>query len=200
MKVIKNNLMFYLVIALVVVLLLLGVAVGMKTVFSTQEKTTKFGLANVGELVTQTCYTTVVEDSKVDVELFEGFKIPFSESRQIFSYDFEVDASLNFDRIKIKNINDKDKKIIFELPHSKVYKTTINMNSLKVYLDSDGFFSRIDLDSHNEALKKMEKTAKDDCVANKLLDSADKNAEQIISSLVKGNANYKDYTVEFEYK
>ena len=168
--------------------------------FTTQEKTTKFGLEDVGELVTQTCYTTVIEDSKVNRDFFKLFDIPFTTSRQIFSYDFEIDAAVNFDDIKIKSINPNTKNIELELSHAKVYKTTLKPNSIKVYLDSESLFSRIDLEKHNEAITKMEQQAKDDCVNNKLLDSADDNAKRMITSMVKGNSNYKDYTIKYNYK
>ena len=177
---------------------MLGVKLSYK--FNTQEKTTKLGLSDVGELVTQTCYTTVIEDSKVNREFFKLFDIPFTESRQIFSYDFEVDASVNFDEIKIKKINDEKKYIDVVLPHSKVYKVTLKPKSLKVYLDSESLFSRIDLDKHNTAVKKMQDQAQADCIANKLLSSADNNAQRLISSMINGNSNYKEYKINYLYK
>ena len=165
--------------------------------FSNKEKTTKFGLENVGELVTQTCYTTVLEDSKVNKDFFNLFEIPFSESRQIFSYDFGVDASIDFQEIKY-TFEENKKEIKIKLPEAKVYKTTLNPNSFKVYLDVSSFFSRIDLETHNEAIKKMSEQAVDDCLANNLLDSAKSNAKNLIIGLIKGNKNYNNYNVIFE--
>ncbi len=187
---------------IIIILIICVITLGIKLSesYKTQEKTTKLGLADVGELVTQTCYTTVLEDSKVNREFFKLFDIPFTESRQIFSYDFEVDASINFDEIDIKKIDDENKIINIKMPHAKVYKTTLNPASFKVYLDSESLFSRIDLEKHNNAVKKMQEQAEKDCVANKLLESADNNAQKLLSGIVKGNTNYKDYTVSFEYK
>ena len=118
--------LFFYVIATAILVLVFFLGIKFSTVFKTQEKTTKLGLENVGELVTQTCYTTVLEDSKVNREFFSLFEIPFTESRQIFSYDFEVDASINFDEIDIKKIDDEKKTIDIVMPHAKVYKTTLN--------------------------------------------------------------------------
>ena len=185
---------------IIIFLVLCYFGIKSSTNFTTQEKTTKLGLEDVGELVTQTCYTTVIEDSKVNRDFFKLFDIPFTESRQIFSYDFEIDAAVNFDKIKIKKTNNNKKIIELELPHAKVYKTTLKPDSLKVYLDSESLFSRIDLENHNKALTKMEDQAKNDCIANKMLDSADANAQRLINSMVKGNNNYKEYTIEYKYK
>ena len=186
-----------------VVLILFGLyyfGIRNSTTFTTQEKTAKLGLEDVGELVTQTCYTTVIEDSKVNREFFKLFNIPFTESRQIFSYDFEVDASLDFADIKIKKINDDKKTIELELPHAKVYKVTLNPDSFKVYLDSESLFSRIDLEKHNKALDKMEEQAQKDCQKNKLIESAEKNAKSLINGMIKSNSNYKDYNIKYKYK
>jgi len=159
-------------------------------------KTTKFGLEDVGELVTQTCYTTVLEDSKVNKDFFNLFQIPFSESRQIFSYDFAVDASVDFSEIKYE-IDDNKKEINVSLNHARIYKTTLNPESFKVYLDSSSLFSRIDLDTHNTAVTKMQEQAENDCVSNKLLDAADSNAKQLLTVFFK--EKYKNYTVNYNY-
>lgn len=197
-KIIMKYLFYLCIIVILIGFLFLGIK--LSTSFKTQEKTTKLGLEDVGELVTQTCYTTVLEDSKVNRDFFKLFDIPFTESRQIFSYDFEVDASVNFDEIKIKKIDDENKKIKVEMPHSKVYKTTLNPASFKVYLDSESLFSRIDLEKHNSAVKKMQDQAENDCVANNILSSADENAIKLINGIIKGNSKYKKYTIDFIYK
>ena len=191
-------LLLLLIILLVFVIIFIGVKLSKN--FKTQEKTTKLGLEDVGELITQTCYTTVLEDSKVNRDFFKLFDIPFTESRQIFSYDFEVDASINFDEIDIKKIDDEKKTIDIVMPHAKVYKTTLNPTSFKVYLDSESLFSRIDLEKHNTAVQKMQDQAQKDCVSNKLLESADNNAQKLLSGIIKGNVYYKEYVVNYSYK
>ena len=190
-----------LIIIVVIVLVLIGILfLGFKYSenFTHQEKTTKLGLENVGILVTQTCYTTVVEDSKVNRDFFKLFEIPFTESRQIFSYDIEVDAAMDFEKIKY-NVNSGDKIINVKVPHIMIYKTNLKQDSLKVYLDSESLFSRINLDKHNEAIAKMKETAINDCKANNLLEAALDNAERIIEGFFKTNETYQDYNVVFEF-
>ena len=188
---------------IVLVLIFLGlffIGVKFSRNFVINQKTTKLGLENVGELVTQTCYTTVLEDSKVNLDFFSLFDIPLTESRQIFSYDFEVDAAVNFGDISIKKVDSKDKIITLEIPRAKVYKTTLKPDSFRVYLDSDSLFTRIDLENHNTAVLKMQDQAEADCAQNGLLESADFNAERLINSVIKSNVKYKDYTVNCIYK
>lgn len=169
-----------------------------KSSFTSQTKTTKLGLEDVGELVTQTCYVTVIEDTKTNRDFFKLFDIPFTESRQIFSYDVEVDASVNFSEI-MYTTNDENSEITIKLPHAKIYKSTLNLFSFKKYLDSESLFSRIDLEKQNEALKAMEEQAINDAKANGVLEAADKNAKTLISGFIKSNDKYKEYNVIYEY-
>ena len=167
-------------------------------VYTSQTKTTKLGFEDVGELVTQTAYLTVDKDNKENRDFFKLFKIPFTESRQIFSYDIEVDASVDF--AKISYIQNKEKsEITIKLPHAKIYKATLKTDSFKGYLDSESLFSRIDLQEQNEALKTMEEQAIKDAEANGILKLADENAKKLIEGLIKSNSAYKEYKIIFEY-
>lgn len=183
---------------MVLAIVLLVLYFGINSVLKLQTKTTKLGLRDVGQLVTQTAYVTVIEDTKENRELFNLIKIPFTESRQIFSYDIEVDASVDFSKISYKP-NEKKNEIVVELPHAEIYKTTLKSDSLKVYLDEESLFSRIDLTEHNEAVKAMEKQGVKDAKANGILEAADDNAKRLIESFIKGNEEYKDYKITYKY-
>ena len=87
-----------------------------------EEKILSLKLKDIGELVTQTCQTVVLEDSKVDRNFFELFSIPFTESRQVFSYEFVVDASINFEKITYE-INSEAESITIKLPQAKMYQS-----------------------------------------------------------------------------
>ena len=168
-----------------------------KSVIINQNKTTKLGFENIGELVTQKCNLSIIGDIKEHKELF-NVKIPFTESRQIFSYNISVDASIDFAKIKIKINNDK-KQIIVEIPHAKVYSATIDDESLKVYIDDESLFTRIDLQEHNDERIKLKEQGIEDAKANGLLKLAEENAERLIQGFIKQNSLYKDYTILFEY-
>lgn len=183
-------------IIVVAILLITSTGVIFRTVLQSQTKTTKFGLENIGELVTQTAHITVVQDSKVNIDFFELFTIPFTESRQVFSYDIKVDASVNFENIYLKETNNE---VLVKLNHAKIYKTTLDNESLKIYIDSNGLFTRINLEQQNQALIEMKKQAERDALANGLLEEADKNAQKLIDSLLKSDERYKDYRISFEY-
>ena len=166
-----------------------------KEILSITTKSTKFGLEDVGELVTQTAYLTVVDEISKYSQVFNK-KIPLTQSRQIFSYDVQVDASVDFSKITLDEGIDK---ITVKLPHAKVYKATLDEESLHVFLDSGSLFTRIKLEDQGDARKKMQETAIKDAKENGLLEAADKNAKRLINSMIKSNNKYKDYEINYEY-
>lgn len=183
------------VILVVALVTIFSLGVFSKEILSISTKTTKFGLEDVGELVTQTAYLTVVDEISKYSQVFKK-KIPLTQSRQIFSYDVEVDASVDFSKITLDEGIDK---ITVKLPHAKVYKATLDEDSLHVFLDSGSLFTRIKLEDQGDARKKMQETAIKDAKENGLLEAADKNAKRLINSMIKSNNKYKDYEIKYEY-
>lgn len=187
-----------LLIGVSIVLVVTTCMVGVVTTFNQKFKVTDLGLKDMSELVTQTCTVTVIQDSKKNLTFFKDHKIPLTESRQIFSYDFDVDASIKFNKITF-DVDNKNKTITFNLPHANVYKTTIILDSFNSYYESDSLFTEIDLSENNDAKKQMAIEAEEKCIKNKLLENADKNAEELLKGLVKSNSKIKDYKVLFKY-
>lgn len=181
-----------------IILVVTTCMIGVVTTFNQKFEVTDLGLKDMSELVTQTCTVTVIQDSKKNLTFFKDHKIPLTESRQIFSYDFDVDASIKFNKITF-DVDNKNKTITFNLPHSNVYKTTIILDSFNSYYESDSLFTEIDLSENNDAKKQMAIEAEEKCIKNKLLENADKNAEELLKGLVKSNSKIKDYKVLFKY-
>lgn len=192
------------IIIKMIIMLLLLIAifiVGVKYsyVFTSKADTLSIEFKNVGELVTQSAFVRVLEDSTVNRKIFEKFDVPFTESRKMFSYIVQVDASINFEEISIENINEETKTIRVKIPHSKVYNSTPDLNSFKSYIDSESLFSRIDSKKYNDALKELKSHGEQDAIDNGLLEKADENGKSLIESFIKSNEKYKDYNVEYEY-
>ena len=143
----------------------------------------EIGFKNVGELVTQTAYLRILEDSSENRNLLEfleklslpapNIKAPFTESRKIFSYIIQVDASINFEEIVIEQIDDEEMIIYLKLPHAKIYQATPDYNSFESHLDSESLFSRIDSNEQNELFKDMITKATDQAIANGIIEKAD---------------------------
>ena len=192
-KIIKRGILVVILIAIV------ALGINYSYVFNKEADTLSIEFKNVGELVTQSAFIRVLEDSTVNRTIFEKFEIPFTESRKMFSYIVQVDAAINFEEISIEDINESTKTIKVKLPHSKIYNATPDLESFKSYIDSESWFSRIDSEKYNEALKDLTNQGKQDAIDKRILEKADENGKNIIESFIKSNKKYKEYKVEYEY-
>ena len=192
-KIIKRGILVVILIAIV------ALGINYSYVFNKEADTLSIEFKNVGELVTQSAFIRVLEDSTVNRTIFEKFEIPFTESRKMFSYIVQVDAAINFEEISIEDINESTKTIKVKLPHSKIYNATPDLESFKSYIDSESWFSRIDSEKYNEALKDLTNQGKQDAIDNGILEKANENGKNIIESFIKSNKKYKEYKVEYEY-
>lgn len=172
------------------------ISVGIKKVYFTDSKTTKLGFYDIGRLVTQEAYCTEVNVTDKSQELF-GVKIPFTQTKYIYSYDVVVKAAVDFEKI---DWNLKGKTINVTVPKAEVDSCDVNTDSLKVYHEADSIFTKIDLDDRNTALKQLKKQAVDDAVENGLLDRADSNAQTIIKAFFSKEFDMKEYEIKFTVK
>lgn len=156
-----------------------------------------FGLKDIGKLVTQTSNSTIVFDNKEDRELFNKIKMPFTESRQLFSYVIKVDAYVDFEKISYEDNGIDEIKI--KLPHAQIDDPVINEKSIETYIDKTSSFSKIDLNEQNDSRIKMKEKAVEQAIANGILESADKNAQVMIERIITSEPNHKNYKVTFEY-
>lgn len=182
------------IIILIVCILVVGIGLGKS--FFTDSKTTKLGFEDIGELATQSAYssnTSVIDQSR---DLF-GFEIPFTQSKYVFSYDTVIKAGINFSDITWK-VDENNKKIKINLPETKVLSNEIDEDSLKVYHDSESIFTNIELEETNKALSNLKDTAEKNAIENGLLENATMNAQTLVKSFVGQVYDLNTYQVIFE--
>lgn len=182
------------IIILIVCILVVGIGLGKS--FFTDSKTTKLGFEDIGELATQSAYssnTSVIDQSR---DLF-GFEIPFTQSKYVFSYDTVIKAGINFSDITWK-VDENNKKIKINLPETKVLSNEIDEDSLKVYHESESIFTNIELEETNKALSNLKDTAEKNAIKNGLLENATMNAQTLVKSFVGQVYDLNTYQVIFE--
>lgn len=182
------------IIILIVCILVVGIGLGKS--FFTDSKTTKLGFEDIGELATQSAYssnTSVIDQSR---DLF-GFEIPFTQSKYVFSYDTVIKAGINFSDITWK-VDENNKKIKINLPETKVLSNEIDEDSLKVYHESESIFTNIELEETNKTLSNLKDTAEKNAIENGLLENATMNAQTLVKSFVGQVYDLNTYQVIFE--
>ena len=173
-------------IILCIVAVVLVAWFGTRKVISIDNKTTKLGFENIGELATQEAYCTEVNVTDESKQLF-GIDIPFTQSKYIYSYDVNVKAGIDFDQI---DWSVKDKILSCEL----------NKDSFKVYHEQESIFTKITLKDNNEAMSKLKENAKKDAESNGLLENAEKNAKTIIKGFIEKVYDSSEYEIKFVEK
>ena len=180
------------ILCILVVITILGL--GVSRHFFTDSKTEKIGFENIGELATQSAYTTEIQVTEASRELF-GVSIPFTQSKYIYSYDVVIKAGFDFNEIEWKLT---DHKIEVKLPEAKVLSSEIDLDSFRVYHEEESIFRKVTLEENNEALKSMQENAEKDAVANGLLENARTNAETILTAFFAGTYNPDEYEIIFQ--
>ena len=187
----------YVFFAILVVVILGGLAMGLKKVISFDSKTTKIGYEDMGELATQSAYCTEVNVTDASRKLWK-IEIPFTQSKHIYSYDFIIKAGFDFEQITCKEVGEN--KVIVTMPEVKVLSNELVDGSFKVFHEDESIFRQVTLEENNEALENMKKNAEKNAIANGLYDNAKENAEVILRGFLSGLYDLDVYTIEFQYQ
>ena len=181
---------------LIVLLLAAAVTLGAKNILSADGKTTALGFEDIGELATQSAYCTEVEVTEASRELF-GMSIPFTQSKYIYSYDVTIKAGIDFGGIDW-DLDEEQKTIRVTMPETRVLSSEINLDSFKVYHESESIFRHITLEENNAALQELQHSAEETAIANGLLENARSNAETILKGFFTKAYDLDKYTLTFE--
>ena len=185
-----SKIIWILIIIIVVILLFISFN---KSTFSSN-KLTSIGFENIGELATQSAYCTEVNVTESSRELF-GLTIPFTQSKYIYSYDFNIKAGFDFDEITWKESHNK---ITVNLPKVKVLSNEIIEDSFKVFHEEESVFTPISLEDNNDAINKMKKSAEKHAIKNGLFDNAIKNGEDMIERFIEREFDPDKYEIVFK--
>lgn len=195
-KIFKKSIKRKIAIFIAIIVLIVAVVIGLRSDIFFDSKTTKIGFENIGELATQTAYSTqlgVIDDSR---ELY-GVTIPFTNSKYIYSYDVVIKAGFDFGDIEWKENNNV---IEVKLPKAKILSSELDLNSFKIYHEDESVFNQITITENNEAMKKLQKTAEENAVANGLLENARDNSETILKIFFSNKYDLEKYEIVFKDK
>lgn len=163
-----------------------------------ESTTTKLTFENIGELATQSAYCTQVTVTDKDQKFF-NISVPFTQTKYIYSYNVNVKAGYNFEEITY-DVDDEAKEIKVYLPDAQILSAEVDTDSFKVYHEQDSMFTKISLDETNQALSKMQETAKTTAIENGIYDEAETNAKSILTGFFASAYDMNTYTLTLEHK
>lgn len=182
------------ILLILAILLVIAAVIGFGSKIGSSTQTVKLRLENIGELATQSAYCTEVNVTE-DTKTMFGVSIPFTQSKYIYSYNIEVNAGIDFEKIKLKK---KDHTIQVTLPEAKILSSELDMDSFKIYHEDEKLFNQIDLTENNQALKEMKKSAEETSIKNGLLDAATENAKVLIQNFLESTYDPEKYEIKFK--
>ena len=192
----KRHLTRKIIVSLLIVLALAAVVIGLRKTILSESKTTKIGFEDIGELATQSAYCTQVSVTDSSRKLF-GAKIPFTQSKYIFSYDVIIKAGFDFGEIEW---SENGTSIEVRLPEAKILSNEIDLESFKVYHEEESIYNQITLEDNNEAMAELKQKAEQDAIDSGLLDNARSNAEIILKGFFGNVYDLDEYAIVFKDK
>ena len=149
----------------------------------------------MGELATEEYYFKEVV-SYSSVKSFIKIKLPFTESSYLVGYDGTIKAGIDFSKIRV-NKNDDTSVITISLPKAKILSTEIDTESFELYSEKEGLGNHISVTEYNNSLSELKKTARANAEKRGLLDQADENAKNVISTFIRSLPLNAAYNVQF---
>lgn len=161
-------------------------------------QTVRLGFEDIGEFATQSVYCQEVESINEGRKIF-NVKIPFTDSKIIFSYGVTIKAGYDFKKVKW-SVNDDNKKITVSLPEAKILSASLDTKSLKIYYEEESLFKNISVKDYNRSLDKLEERAKKTAIKNGLYEKTRENAEVLLKGFFANKYDLKEYVIEFKDK
>lgn len=156
-------------------------------------KTLKYSLNNLGILETAEYHYTHVEtyDSSRTIN---GFAVPFTNAKFVYSYDGVISAGLDFSQIDVEK---KENVITIKLPKAEIRSSEIDEDSFKLYDETNNIFNPIGVKDVNDSFADMKKSEENAAVEKGLLLWADDNAKVLVESFLKNAFDVSEYEIKF---
>ena len=199
---------------IVVVLICCGIFFGTKYYYSRQVKevevirevekvvekeiqisweTIRSNMSNIGKLCTAEYNYTHVEQVDSSREI-KGFKIPFTKSMFIYSYDGTIMAGIDFTKIQIDK-NDNKKVITVTLPDVEIISSDVDQDSFQLYDEKNNIFNPISVTDVTDSFADLKNSEEEKAIEKGLLDKARTNAITLVENFMRGSYDVSDYEI-----
>lgn len=152
------------------------------------------GLRDMGVLITEEYYFTEVVNY---TSIKKFFKLFPSETSFLASYDGEVTAGIDFSGARVEK-DDEAKRVTVHIPKAEVQNVHIDFDSFQLYSEKTGIGNPLHAEDFNQSFVELENNAREKAISRGLLESADKNAELVISNFIGSLIDLSEYTLTFE--
>ena len=152
-------------------------------------------LRDTGEFVSKDYAYTEVEDFYDDKDI-KGFKLPFSESGYLLSYEGTIKAGIDFTQIQV-SMDEKNKTIEIGLPEAIIISSELDTTSFCLYNEKHSFYNPFSVEDVNNSITDLKERALNRALEKGLLEDASESAKDYLRSFVGGFVDLKEYSLVF---
>ena len=195
--------MMALMVVLMVVVMIVSVSIASKGLPSNQNVEPDVvtidingSIKNIGELATAEYGYKLAQIASKPSKEIAGFKIPFTSSKVIYSYEGMIKAGIKFQDIEVV-VNEEDKTIHVNMPDAEILSSEVLFDSLTVYDESYSAVNTLTFSDMNLSLSNLQSEAEKNALEGGLLKRAEENAQNIVCTSIGSLYSLDEYTIEF---
>ena len=196
----KRGLKQGLISSLIIAIILIGGSIYVKNNFVPKEETiissetVESSIKEAKELTTLKYHYKNIASFENSQE-FQGFKLPFTTKRFLYTYSGVIHAGVDLDKAKV-DVNNEDKTVSVTLPKSKILSHDIDEKSVMFYDEKNSIFNPLELEDYSNFRKEEEAKVEKEAIDKGLLDEAYKQSKKAIEDILNINPEIAEhYTI-----
>ncbi len=167
------------------------------TIITEEKKITSItissGIEDMGRLITAEYYYTHMEYYEESKKAW-GFTIPFSTKSFILKCTGVVNAGVDFTEVRV-DVDDVLKTITVYLPNAEVYDNYVDTDSVELCDVDEALFNKIEASDATDLLDEINDAELLAALDKGVLETAEKNAEDIVESFVRSLIDDDEYGI-----
>ena len=157
--------------------------------------TIRESFGDLGELVAvEYLYTNANQyKNQNQVTIFQWeVGVPFTAKSFLLSYDGRIKAGVDLSEVQVE-VNETARTVTVTLPPAEIVSHEIFEDTFRVFDEKDGIFNRITLENYADFLSVQKEAMERRAESMGLFDSADRNAQSVIRSLLSSLPGMESY-------
>ncbi len=182
-----ENMKGKLIIAIVVIMVILGI-VGFTKI--SMDRKTNLLSNNIEERILRLVELSTVKYNYTNIVEYEdkmqlsGISVPFTNKRFIIKYSGYIKAGIDLSTIEV-NLKDKD-TVEIKMGKAEVFENVIPEEDVYFYDERDSIFNKLSFKDLYVVLIQEKEKMKEEVIQKGILNDAEKNGREIITSLLEG--------------
>ena len=196
----KRGLKQGLIASLIIAIILIGGSIYVKNNFVPKEETiissetVESSIKEAKELTTLKYHYKNIASFENSQE-FQGFKLPFTTKRFLYTYAGVIHAGVDLEKVKV-DVNNEDKTVSVTLPKSKILSHDIDEKSVMFYDEKNSIFNPLELEDYSNFRKEEEAKVEKEAIDKGLLDEAYEQSKKAVEDILNINPEIAEhYTI-----